>query len=269
MTTHTESLTSDQRKALKRPDEFVTVATGLFDRLAGNGKALLAGVIVLLLIGAGGTVAYQMREKKLEDSRNAFFQAQKALEDELKTAMAALPKPAAPAKPTKPGETTPPPAAPSPEEILYKKLNPATTFPKAIAAYQKVVADFSGTRVAFESQVALGNLYLRHGEPSEAAQWLRKAAASAPSASDQGMAWMGVGAAEESLGKFKEAGDAYRSAQNSGDATVRGQALLATARVFEATKDIAQARATYDQILSQMAGTEAAKAAETAKALLE
>jgi hypothetical protein len=49
---------------------------------------------------------------------------------------------------------------------------------------------------------------------------------------------------------------------------LKGELLLSVARNYELLKDLPKARSTYDQIISQIPGTESSRAAEAAKALL-
>jgi TolA-binding protein len=82
------------------------------------------------------------------------------------------------------------------------------------------------------------------------------------------MAYQSLGYSLENEGKTSEALSAYDKSAGYAEGSLKGDSLLAVARCHEAMKDSAKARSTYDQILSQLPNTDAAKTAEALKAKL-
>ncbi|MGZ3707892.1 MAG: hypothetical protein ACXWPM_03540, partial [Bdellovibrionota bacterium] len=67
-------------KTLKRPDEFTTSVTGVFDKLFANTK-VMSGIFILILGVAIFVGLYiQKRDVKSEQARSALFLAQKAMD---------------------------------------------------------------------------------------------------------------------------------------------------------------------------------------------
>jgi TolA-binding protein len=141
-------------------------------------------------------------------------------------------------------------------------------FPEAVKKYKDVIAQFDGTRAAHEARLALGTLYYNHGAPAEAVPLFQAAAGSATGSFEKSVALESWGYALENDGKYAEAITAFEKAANYAEGSVKGDSLLAIARCHEAMHDVAKARSTYDQILSQLPNTDAAKAAEGLKAKL-
>ncbi len=220
--------------------------------------ALVSILLAVIVIAAVFVGIRNQKEAKAQAASNALFHAQKSYETEMKAfagSVAAAEKKAAP--------------APSPEAVLFTKTDVDAKFPETLKNYKIVIDQYSGTRAAFESLLAMGSLYSNHGEAAKAVSWLQKATESAPSAADRVEAYYGLGYALESSGKYAEAIQAYEKAQSSasaGEPVSKGDLLLAIARNQELMGDKAKARETYDQIIKQAPNSEQAHTAETLKA---
>jgi tetratricopeptide (TPR) repeat protein len=115
----------------------------------------------------------------------------------------------------------------------------------------------------------LGKLYMDHGQASKAQEWFVKSTDSAPTKLDKALAWSSAGYANENDSKYKEAIDAFDKALAQGEGVIKGDVLMGKARSYQALKDTNQAKATYDQIVSQLPETEYAKSAANLKARLQ
>lgn len=234
-----------------------------FDGLANRPGLVIAGVIVIV-VATAGTVGYiNHSESQTEASNGAFFEAQKALDQELKDwARSVTPSPS----PSVAGKAPPPP---NPGDVDYLKTDVATRFPLALQKFQGVIARYPGTRAAFEAEMALGSLYYDHGEPEKAIPWYEKATKIAPTGYDRALAFSSLGYARENAGRPQDALTAYQKALSLAKAGInRGDLLLSVARCYELLKDPSKARSTYDQITSQMPNTEQAKTAELLRSRL-
>src|SRR5690606_18846574 len=105
---------------------------------------------------------------------------------------------------------------------------------EGVKKLKNVAEEFSGTRAGFEAAVALGNLHLQHGQAEAAIEWFKKASGAAPSRFEEALALYSQGVALEDTGKTKEALAAYIDALNQGQEPLKGELLMAKARVHEA-----------------------------------
>ena len=117
--------------------------------------------------------------------------------------------------------------------------------------------------------MALGQLYAQHGQPEKATPWFQKGLDAASNSFDKAMAQAALGYINEKIGKHSDALALFEKALNQGEATLKGDLLMAIARCHEGLKDGAKARATYDQIIKQLPNTEYAKNAQLYKDMLE
>ncbi|MCM2322485.1 MAG: tetratricopeptide repeat protein [Oligoflexia bacterium] len=257
--------TTLDRKSLKRPDELLKILNQFFGGLTQNYRLFLAVVLGVVAISGLGVFATTWREAQSKEGNNAFFVAQKAL-DEALGAYAAKTKPVEVKTDAKAPETKLPVSA---ETVRFQKFDVDATLGSPITQLKAVADRYDGSRAGFEASLALGNLYYEHGESAKAVVWLEKAAKEKLSPFDQATVLMALGHAYEDSGKAPEALKTYEKALATGDTVVKGQALLSIARSHELLKDVAKARSTYDQIISQLPSTEHAKTAEARKALLE
>jgi TolA-binding protein len=249
-------------------DQFSSSLRGFFDSAANHSRAVLVGVAVLLGAGVGLGYYLNVRTAKNDTANAALFLARQSVEKEL-TAIAAVeaPKPPAP-KAVKKGETAPTPPAPSADLIAYKKLDVDGRLADGVKKLEAVSKTYGGTRAAFEARLTLGDLFYNHGHAEKAVRWYREAVDGAPGAFERSLAMYSLGYSLENSSQSDEAIKTYEKAISLGESVLKGDLMLALARTYEAKKDTAKAKATYDQILSQLPNTEFAKSAETFKAQL-
>ncbi len=234
-----------------------------FGSILKNSRQIVIVLVVLLAAVAGFSILMSSRGAKADAGRNALFLAEKALETEMKALLPATPAPTA-ADPKK-AKTPPAPEA----DPSFLKLDVDAKFPEALKKFRAVAADFSGTRSAFDAEMAVGGLYYNHGSPEKALGSYERAATVAPSTFEKSLALSSIGYSHENAGQLKEAQDAYDKALNLGEAGLKGDLLMAKARVLELQKDANQAKATYDQVISQLPNSNYAKYAEIFKSRLE
>ncbi len=206
-------------------------------------KPVLAGIAAVIVLGAA--VAFFSGQRKGRDSafRDRLFAARAKIAEELK--------------------------AQGSVGLEFKKLDVDAKIPEGVKLLKEVAKQAHGTRVGFEANVTLGDLYFDHGNPAQATDLYKTASEMAPSAFDKTLALAALAGAYENAGKNPEAVQAFDQALLQGEASLKGDLLLGKARALSASSDTQQARAVYDQILSQLPNSAEARTAEQLKALLK
>jgi tetratricopeptide (TPR) repeat protein len=262
----------------KGSDEFTVGVNSFFDILQKNIKAVIILAIVVVLGAAGAAIVMNHKAVETDQGRNALFSARKDLDQELKKlaeAKAPAVKTAAnldnkaqksAKSPADKGETKAPEV--SADAVLFDRFDVDATLGNSVKEVEAVSVAFPHTRPAYEAMMVLGKLYLDHGQPEKALTWFQKATDNSSSL-DKALAWSSVGYAQENLSKYKEAIAAYDQALNQGEPVIKGDLMMGKARSYQAIPDLNQARATYDQIISQLPNTEYSKTAESLKARLQ
>jgi tetratricopeptide (TPR) repeat protein len=261
------------RKALKRPDEFMQVVTEFFNQLEDHTGAVFAILAVFFVVGLGYAFYKGHAKSTAAKASNLLFVARAELNDQyLAIAKADAPAPKATetkSKDTKAKDAKTQDPQVDPTTAEFKKLDVDATFGDAINKFKNVIDQYSSTRAAFEARLALGDLYYNHGEAAKSLTWYEAAAKSAPTQFEKALALYSLGYGYENSGKLKEAVSAYDRALSENEPSLKGDLLLAKARSYELSKDTKQAKATYEQILSQLPNTDTAHKAELLKAQLQ
>jgi tetratricopeptide (TPR) repeat protein len=277
-------MASTTESSIQNRDGFYKETYRFFDTLGRHRAGLIIVVALALGICLAGGVMMNRRAEKSETGLNALYLAQKGYETELKgVAGVSTPKPLAPRDPNA-KEDAKAKAAREAEEKAYraeeesasKKLDAVAfapldvdaKFPETVKRYRAIIEQYDGTRAAHEARLALGSLYFDHGEAAKATPLFQSSVSSAPGNAEKAMAHQALGYSLENEGKLQEAVAAYEKSAGYADGSLKGDVLLAAARCQTALKDVTKARSTYDQILSQLPNTDAAKAAESLKAKL-
>lgn len=262
------------RKAIKRPDGFLTWLHGFFDSVANNANVFLAGVACLLLVGLIVAFFMNRSDTRSEIASDALYLADKTFNAEIRSMVASNTPVMSQASAVKasvegakkatpnPGEA---PVAAAQEKLRYQKMDVDAKLPGTVQKLSEIEKSFKGTRSAFEARLKLGDLYYDHGDYAKSLPWFQKAADSAPGKLEQALALSSLGYAYENLSQLNEAIQFYQKANNLGQSSVKGDILLGIARCYEALHDSAKARSTYDQILTELPNTESAKSAELYK----
>lgn len=228
------------------------------DALSGNARILIIAALVVVLAAVVYSVIATRVQERNQAAQSALYQAQKLV-------LAETPKIKRPAPPAAVTDPKAPPAAPIEEPDENARIDVDVTMAGSVKALSAVIEAHPRTRPAFDAALLLGDLYQRHGQPAKAAPWYAKAGEMGPDQLARALAHSSQGYAFEEAGQPQEALQAFTRVANSGEPALKGDALLAMARAHQALGDAKQAAATYDQIMAQLPGTEAAKAAETLK----
>jgi TolA-binding protein len=263
----TTSSTELDRKALRRPDDFAQAVRKFFDAVAANAGTTLTVLGILFIVGLASAIYMNHRADRAAHGREALFKANQALETSLKAML-----PAAPV--VKKGDDKAQAAADAEaaknlEALQYKKLDVDAQLGPVVKQYEAVIAQYPGSRAAYDARLALGDLYYQHGQAEKSLPWFQGAADAAPNGFEKTLALTALGYSYESAGKPGDAMTAYEKAISQGEAGLKGDLLLALARAQALSGKKDQARNTYDQILSQLPNTEQSKQAETLKARLD
>ena len=254
-----------QAQLPKNADHFTKSTYRIFDSLAHHSRGLMIFLGAVLALMLAAAVVMGQKEKTSAEARNELFLAQKKYDLEMK----ALAPPAPAAKPegkedaSKTKDAKAPAPAPA-DDTEFKAFDVNAKMPETVKAYHRVIEQFPGTRSAYDARMALGHLYMQHGQPVAAEEWLNQAVASSPRGVERSLALLGLGYAREGQGKLKEAIDSFNQALAASEAS-RGDALMAIARCYEGLHDMANARATYDKVIAELPNTEHARNAELYK----
>jgi TolA-binding protein len=217
------------------------------ERLAANPATLITGSVLILAVVAGGVLYTNHQSTRSNAANNALYGAQTALTSELKAWQAQLPKG---------------------QDVQFAKADVDSKFGEVIKKFAAVSEQFAGTRAAFEADMSVGDLYLDHGDAAKAIPSFEKAVTGAPKSLDRANALSGLGYARENSGNVAGALQAYEDALKVGEVSLKGDLLLSVARSHELLKEPDKARSTYDEIITQLPNTGAAKQAEALKAKL-
>lgn len=217
------------------------------ERLAANPATLITGCVLILAVIGGGVLYTNHQSSRSSAANNALYGAQTSLNTILKTWQTQLPKG---------------------QDVQFAKTDVDAKFGDVIKKLGAVSDQYAGTRAAFEAEMTVGDLYLNHGDAAKAIPAFDKATTEAPKSLDRANALSGLGYARESSGNFAGALEAYESALKVGEASLKGDLLLSVARSHELLKEPEKARSTYDEIITQLPNTGAAKQAELLKAKL-
>jgi TolA-binding protein len=255
----------------KNADQFTKSTYRFFDSLGKHQRALI-GLLAVAILGMFVTVFFMGQKDKVSaEARSDLFIAQKKYETELKALAPPAPKPETKdaAKDAK-EKKTPPPAPPVPlDDTEFKNFDVSAKLPGTVKAYQHVIEAYPDTRAAYDARMALGHLYLEHGQAAAAEGWFAQASTSSPRGLERALSFLALGYAREGQGKFKEAIESFTSSMSANEDATKGDALMGIARSYEGLHDSTNARATYEKIVSQLPNSEQARDAELYKAAVQ
>jgi tetratricopeptide (TPR) repeat protein len=247
----------------RNSDGFVKSAYRFFDGLLrhSRGVMILLGATLLILVVV--TLMMGKREKSSAEARDALFRAQKKYDLEMKAL--APPAPKVDAKATSKKDEAKPLPPPAVDDTEFKPFDVNAKMPETVKAFRQVIDQYPGSRSGYDARMALGHLYLQHGQAALAEEWLSQAAATSPRGVERELSLMALGYAREEQGKLKEALDSFNQALATGQDASKGDLLMAIARCYESLHDLTNARATYDKVIAQLPNTEHARNAELYK----
>lgn len=196
---------------LKQPDEFVSWGTRAAHYAADNAFLVLGGVVVSLLLIASVFGWMHNRGAREVEAAQALYAGEKILEGDMKgmeqklrgLGLAGLP------------------------DQNLEDLK------KAIAEFDKVAAEYAGTKTARRAKAMAGDTYMELGDWDNAAKSYEEAAGG--TAVEKFYAISGMGHAYEAKGAHDQAAGAYRRLADDAQAMFRDVATLDLARVLAAS----------------------------------
>ncbi len=253
--------------------------SGLMKDLSKHSRVIIGLVAGLAAIGAASAVFMSKKETRVDAGRDALFKATQQVDKELTALASTYPAQDAPSDPmsalsgakNKADSKAKAPAKipASVESIAYEAFDVDAKVPEGVKQLKEVAAKYPGTKPGHLAELALGDLYFNHGEPTEAIQWYKAAVDSSSNSNEKALALYNLGYAYENAGQIKEATQSYEKAVGLGAASLKGELLLSLGRGYKLDQNKEKARSTYDLIISQMPNTEFARGAEQEKLRLE
>ena len=124
--------------------------------------------------------------------------------------------------------------------------------PLAASELARIIENYSGTNAAAEGRLLLAQVRLLQNQPQQAVELLRDFAPSA-GAAFRAQAYGLLGAANENLGKPREAAEAYQNgAERARMDFLKGQMLSDAGRAWAAAGDTAKAITAYRRIIDEL-----------------
>jgi tetratricopeptide (TPR) repeat protein len=134
--------------------------------------------------------------------------------------------------------------------------------PLAASELAHVIENYSGTNAAQEGRLLLANVRLLQGQPQQAVEVLRDFAPGAGKAY-RSQAYGLLGAANENLGRFRDAAEAYQSGVDAARLDfLKAQMLSDAARAWVAAGETSKGIANYQRILKDFSKEGAATEAK-------
>lgn len=139
-------------------------------------------------------------------------------------------------------------------QVAARDLVAAKQYDQAEKAYDKLFADYSGSRAAYEAELQIGDFWMEAKNLEKASAHYEKAAGLAKDAFSRVLARYNLGIAQESAGKFKEAVATYEeTVKADGSDFLRPEVLMAQARCYEALKENHKAIELYKTVQEKFA----------------
>ncbi|MGZ3695800.1 MAG: tetratricopeptide repeat protein [Bdellovibrionota bacterium] len=139
-------------------------------------------------------------------------------------------------------------------QIQAKDLLAAKQMDQAEKSFAKLLADYPGSRAAYEAELQIGDFWMDAKNFDKAAEHYEKASKLGKDAFSKLMAHYNLGVAQESAGKFKEAIATYEEAiKTEGSDFLRPEVLMAQGRCYEALKENQKAIEVYKTVQEKFA----------------
>lgn len=122
----------------------------------------------------------------------------------------------------------------------------------ATAEIERVAKNFAGSPAAYEALFLLGTLSHIQGQQDAARSYLEQALDQAPDAFASASAALSLGILFEDLKQLDQAKTLFSNALSEGVEALRGEALMALARVSTTTQNYTEARSYYEQLLKEL-----------------
>lgn len=261
-------MTTSHAANLKKPDRFLSSVTAAFQSFARSGRGVLIGLGVLLAIGAAISFWGDRQAAKSNQANGSLYEARTVYEREMKALADSELGPTTNTDAKKGAAPNAEARAAKEAALQFAKWDVDAKLPKTMAAYAAVIAQYPGTRAAFDAQLAIADLYSNHGDAAKALAGYERAQSAAKDGLSRALVYSSIGYAHENAGKCDLAVKAWESALNQGEAGLKADLQMSLARCSEKLGDAAKARTYYDQVIADDANSESAKTAELYKSLL-
>ena len=244
--------------------DFLGMVQDFFGSLAKHSRGLIGFLVVLVIVGGGVSYFMNQRETQSGEARNILFLAEQTVDTQTKT----LAEKDRLTDLSDKSKVTPVKTPAETDTVDFKKLDVDTVYKNSVEKLQGISTKYAGTRPAFEAELYLGNLYYKHGNSTQALTWYQKAMSGARGSLEKAFAFSALGYAQENTQQYQPALQSFESGLNLGESMIKGDLLLAMARVQAKLGQKDLAKGTYDRILKELPNTEFAKSAEHLKGLL-
>lgn len=207
------------KRWLKEPDEFLSTMDLVLDWASDRWPLLIGVVLALIAVGllGAGLIHYQ-----------------RGVERDLETRL-------------------------SQANRLYRQADVARkgNYAQAIRQYRALIQEFPDRPKVKWAYLYLGHIYLKTGAFPQASQmYVQALERSREGELDWEVALSGLGSAQESMSKWKEAISTYQRILSLKEASLTAQAHLALGRCYEQLKDPQQALSHYSRYLERAQGDE-------------
>ncbi len=192
----------------------------------------------LVLAGVGIYFFQDSADKKEQEAKSALYQVQKTYEE----------------------ETT---ALPEAERAAGTTIDVDGKYAKTVAGLNQMLSEKKApTRVLYEAQMKLANLYLEHNQADKAAAVLKNVKDNAKSDFQKATGLYLLGVAYERNNQFKEASEAFESGLSQNVEGLKGELYLGMIRSSLKLGDKGKAKLFLEKMNKEVAGSKAAEMAD-------
>lgn len=221
------------RKELKRPDQFQTFWSRVYEFLKVTTRPLAIGALATVVVIAGILLYVNLRDKRRAESSKALAQALRVLNSEITPQLE---------DPDAQKETQ--------DADAPKFKTDAERRDAAIKALDKVLADHGGSPAGREALLVRAGVLYEQGKHDQALADYKSFLSKGPKGHLRALAHEGLGYVHEAKGELDRALEEYRLITSGGE-FYRDRALYNQARVMERKGDKAAAQKLYQEILDK------------------
>lgn len=221
------------RKELKRPDQFQTFWTRVYEFLRTTSKPLAIGALATVVVLAGIFLFMSLRDKGRAESSKALAQALRILNSE-----------------SGPQLEDPDAQKEAHEGDVPKFKTEAERRDAAIKALDKVISDHGGSPAGRDALMVRAGVLYDLGRHDQALSDYKTFLSKGPKGNLRALAHEGLGYVYEAKGELDRALEEYRLIASAGD-FYRDRSLYDQARVMERKGDKPAAQKLYQEILDK------------------
>ncbi|MBI5482747.1 MAG: tetratricopeptide repeat protein [Deltaproteobacteria bacterium] len=221
------------RKELKRPDQFQTFWTRVYEFLKSTTRPLAIGALAAVVVIAGIFLYVSLRDKRRAESSKALAQALRVLNSE-----------------TGPQLEDPDAAKDQHEGDVPKFKTETERRDAATKALDKVIQDWGSTAAGRDALLVRAGIYYDLGRQDDALRDYKTFLSKGPRGNLRAVAHEGLGYVYEAKGEHDRALEEFRLITSAGE-FYRDRSLYNQARVMERKGDKAAAQKLYQEILDK------------------